>query len=164
MIEAAFTEDAFRAEIAMKDAPFEETGPDGVTRLLGTPLVTTDTTFVEAPLRSDGIHRRSSGQRPGGRGRMYREGAAWRMEGEGGPPPAGATLVQVQSTTLADASILRGRPGGTGALTPRGRGLEIHPLTDPNAIDASEATGFGILHDGRLLAATEVTMFREAGL
>lgn len=163
-LEASFTEDAFRPEVAMRDAPFEMTSPDGHTSRLATPTLAGDRTLAEAALPTDGIYRLSSGQRAGRMGRMYRNGTDWTMIGEGGTPPAGATQVDVRSMTLADAYVLRGRPGAIGALTPRGRALEIHPLADPTAIAPGAPTRFTILYDGKPLAGVPVALFREAGL
>ncbi|MCW1429863.1 DUF4198 domain-containing protein [Novosphingobium sp. JCM 18896] len=163
-IEASFTEDAFRPEIAMKDAPFEITGPDGSVTKLGTPLFTADRTLVEAAVPADGVYRLSSGQRLGRMGKMFRAGETWKMVGEDGAPPAGAETVAVQSTTLADAYVLRGKPTGIGALAPRGKALEIHPLADPTATAAAAPARFEVLFDGKPLTAADVTMFREAGL
>jgi len=163
-IEASFTEDAFRPEIAMQDAPFEITGPDGKVTRLGVPLLLADRTLVEAAVPVDGVYRLSSGQRLGRMGKMYRDGAAWKMVGEDGPAPAGAETVAVQSTTLADAYVLRGKPKGLGALAPRGKALEIHPLTDPTGYAAAAPASFEILFDGKPLATAEVTLWREAGL
>lgn len=163
-IEASFTEDAFRAEIGMKDALFEVTGPDGKTVKLGAPVVLTDMTVVEAPLSAEGIHRLSSGQRLGRMGKMFRVGKDWKMVGEDGDAPTGAEVAAVQSTTLADAYVLRGKPGATGALAPRGHALEIHPLGDPTSYGAAEPAAFEILYDGKPLAGATVTLFREAGL
>lgn len=162
-VEASFTEDAFRPEVAMRDAPFEVTAPDGRTTRLAAPVLAGDRTLAEAPLPTDGVYRLSSGQRAGRMGRMYRNGNGWTMVGEGAAPPKGATLVDVRSTTLADAYVLRGRPGATGALTPRGRALQIHPLADPTAIAPGAAVRFAILYDGKPLAGVPVTLYREAG-
>lgn len=162
-VEASFTEDAFRPEIAMNDAPFEITDPDGHTTKLAAPKMTRDLALAEAPLPADGIYRISSGQRLGRMGKMYRSGATWAMVGEGGAPPAGANLVDVQSTTLADAYVVRGKPGASGALAQRGTALEIHPLTDPTALTPGTPARFAVLFDGKPLAAETVTLFREAG-
>ena len=163
-IEASFTEDAFRAEVAMKDAPFEITGPDGVTQRLATPLLLTELTIVEAKLPVDGIYRVSSGQRLGRIGKMYRAGDAWKIVGEDAKPPAEAGLIDVQSTTLADAYVVRGKPDGTTALKPRGTALEIHPLGDPTTIGAGENLALEILYHGKPLPGAAVNLFREAGL
>lgn len=163
-LEASFTEDAFRAEIAMQDAPFELTGPDGATVRLPAPIILTDRTMVETRLPEDGIYRISSGQRLGRLGKMVRTDGEWRMAGEDGAPPAGAIMVDVQSTTLADAYVVRGRPAGTKALAARGHALEIHPVRDPTAIGAGDPLPVEILQDGTPLANTDVSLFREAGL
>ena len=162
-IEAAFTEDAFRAEIAMKDAPFEVTGPDGATMKLAAPTLLADMALVEAKLPADGIYRLSSGQRLGRIGKMYKAGDAWKIVGEDGDAPAAATLVAVQSTTLADAYVLRGKPGATNALAARDKALEIHPLGDPTSIGAGEPASFEILYNGKALAGETVSLFRERG-
>lgn len=163
-IEASLTEDAFRPDIAMKDAPFEITGPDGKVTKLGTPTLLGDRTVIEAAVPADGVYRLSSGQRLGRMGKMYRAGTEWKTVGEDGAPPAGAEVVAVQSTTLADAYILRGKPGGTSALAPRGTALEIHPLADPTTFGAAAAAQFEILYDGKPLPGASVSLFREAGL
>jgi hypothetical protein len=162
-IEASFTEDAFRPEIAMDNAPFDITGPDGATRLLGAPTRFTDRTLVEAKLAGDGVYRLSSGQRLGRMNVMIRDGSAWKMIGEGTKPAAGVETRKIQSTTIADAYVLRGHPGGTGALKARGTALEIHPLADPTAAGAGEAFPLEILYHGKPLAGARVTLFREAG-
>lgn len=163
-IEASFTEDAFRPEIAMKDAPFEITGPGGATTLLPEPKVLGDLTVVAAMLPADGIYRVSSGQRSGRIGRMYRAGNEWRMVGDGDNAPVGATLVAVQSLTIADAYIVRGRSAGLKALAPRMRALEIHPLSDPTRVGAGDPFALQILQDGKPLPGAELSLFREAGL
>ncbi len=162
-IEASFTETAFRPEIAMRDAPFEITGPDGRTVTLAAPVLAKDATLADAPLPIDGIYRISSGQRLGRMGKMYRDGDHWTMVSEGGTTPAGATLVDVRSTTLADAYVIRGKPGATGALAARGTALEIHPLGDPSAYTPGNPARFEILYDGKPLADTAISLFREAG-
>jgi uncharacterized GH25 family protein len=162
-VEASFTEDAFHPDIAMKDAPFDITGPDGVTTRLGAPTVLNELTIVEAKLPSDGIYRISSGQRLGRIGKMYRAGTEWKLVGEGNAAPAGAALVDVQSTTLADAYVARGKPQGSAALTPRGAALEIHPLGDPTTVGVGEPLALEILYRGKPLAGASATLFREAG-
>lgn len=170
-LQASFTEDAFRPEIAMKDAPFEITGPDGETVRLAAPTLTTDQAIVEAALPADGVYRLSSGQRIGRLSKMYRTGQAWTPVGEGADGgagggktlPAGATPVDVRSTTLADAYVLRGKPGASGALAARGKALEIHPLGDPSSYAPGAAAAFEILYEGKPLAGESVTLFREAG-
>lgn len=163
-LEASFTEEAFRPEVAMRDAPFEITAPDGRTTRLSPATLAGDRTIAEAALPVDGIYRLSSGQRTGRSGKMYRKGDEWVMVGEGATPPPGVEPVDVRSVTLADAYVLRGRPGSPGALAPRGKALEIQPLGDPTALAPGSAARFAILYDGKPLPGQQVTLFREAGL
>jgi len=161
-IEASFTEDAFRPEIAMQNAPFERTGPDGATVRLGTPALTHDATMLDVPLPADGLYRISSGQRIGRMGKMVREGDSWKVVGEG-MTPVGAAPVDVRSTTLADVYVLHGKPGACGALKPRGVALEIHPLSDPASYAPGKPARFEILYDGKPLTTEKVILFRERG-
>jgi hypothetical protein len=163
VVEAAFTEDAFRPDIVMTDAPFEVTGPDGATRRLADPIRFTYRAVTEAELPVEGVYRLSSGQRLGRMNKMVRDGAAWKVLEEKAAVPQGAEVLQVQSTTLADAYVVRGKPGATGALAPRGKALEIHPIGDPTAVGAGEPFALEILFDGKRLAGAAVSIFREAG-
>jgi hypothetical protein len=162
-IEASFTEDVYRPEIAMDNAPFEVTGPDGTTHSLGAPSRFTDRTLIEAKLAGEGVYRLSSGQRLGRMNVMVHDGKTWTIIGESAKPAAGAEARKVQSSTLADAYVLRGRPGDSGALKARNTALEIHPLADPTAAGAREALPLEILYRGKPLAGARVTLFREAG-
>lgn len=162
-VEAAFSEDPFRPEVAMRDAPFEVTGPDGKTVKLSGSLQTQDRTIVEAALPADGLYRISSGQRLGRMNKMYRRGSEWVLVGDGEAPPAGTPLIDARSTTLADAYVLRGKATGDGALKPRGTALEVHPASDPSGYAPGAPLAFTILFDGKPLVGTVVTVFRESG-
>lgn len=162
-VEASFSEDPFRPEVAMRDAPFEVTGPDGQTTRLTGAQQTQDRTLVEAALPADGLYRISSGQRLGRMNKMYRKGKEWVLVGDGEAAPAGTPLTDARSTTLADVYVLRGKPTGTGALKPRGVALEVHPEGDPSGYAPGALLGFTVLFDGKPLAGSVVTVFREAG-
>ncbi len=164
VLEASFTEDAFRPEILMNDAPFEVTGPDGATVKLADPARFSDRAVAEASLPAEGVYRLSSGQRYGRMNHMVRDGTTWKFVPEDQKPPAGAELREVQSATLADAYVVRGKPTNAGALKPRGAALEIHPLADPTAIGAKEGFPLEVLYQGKPLGGVTVTLFREAGL
>lgn len=162
-VQSSFAEDAFVPDVAMRDAPFHLVGPGGGE--LPTQPVThlRDLTVFEAALPQDGTYRVTTGQRAGRVGKMYRQGDAWTMRGEGGETPAGATSVDVQSMTLAEAYVTRGQPSD-GALKPVGTGLEIQAVTHPNAIVAGSDAQFVLLFDGKPLPSTQVTLFRSAGV
>lgn len=160
---SSFAEDAFVPEVAMRDAPFHLVGPDGTDLPTKPATHFRDLTVIEAALPADGTYRVTTGQRAGRKGKMYRQAEAWVMQGEGGAPPAGASLVDVQSMTLAEAYVTRGKPS-PGALKPKGTGLEIQAVTNPADYVAGSAADFLLLFDGKPLPATEVTLFRSAGV
>ncbi len=163
-VESSFAEDAFVPEVAMRDAPFHVLRPDGTRGDVGPVTYLRDLSIFEADLKGDGTYRITTGQRAGRKATMYREGEKWVMRGEnGGPLPAGATPVEVQSMTLADAYVTRGDITQA-ALKPVGAALEIQAVTHPNSISAGSAANFVLLFDGKPLAGAEVTLFRSAGV
>jgi uncharacterized GH25 family protein len=163
-ISSSFAEDAFVPEVAMRDAPFHLIRPDGTPGEVGPVTYLRDLSVFEADVKQDGTYRITTGQRSGRKSTMYRDGDKWQFRGErDGVMPAGAIPVAVQSMTLADAYVTRGQPNDA-ALRPSGKGLEIQPLTHPNAITAGSEARFVLLFDGKPLAATDITLFRGAGV
>lgn len=163
-VSASFAEDAFVPEIAMRDAPFHLIRPDGTRGEIGPVTYLRDLAIFEADTKADGTYRLTSGQRAGRKSTMYRDGDKWVVQGESEDPiPAGATLVPVQSMTLADAYVTRGAQNDA-ALKPFGAFLEIQAITHPNAISAGGEAKFVLLFDGKPLANTDITLFRAAGV
>lgn len=162
-VEAAFAEDAFLPEVAMRDAPFHLVGPDGKDLPAGPVTHLRDLSVFEAAIPADGTYRVTSGQRAGRKGKMFKVRDKWEMRGEGGEPPANAEQVDVQSMTLADAYITRGQPTDA-ALKPSGKALEIQAITHPNGIVAGSDASFALLFDGKPLPHADITLFRSAGL
>jgi uncharacterized GH25 family protein len=162
-VQAAFAEDAFLPEVAMRDAPFHLVGPDGKDLPTGPVTHLRDLSIFEAAIPSDGTYRVTSGQRAGRKGKMFRIGDKWEVRAEGAEAPAGAQQVEVQSMTLADAYVTRGQPTDA-VLKPLGKALEIQAITHPNAIIAGSEASFALLFDGKPLAGADITLFRSAGL
>ncbi|MBB5685157.1 DUF4198 domain-containing protein [Sphingobium boeckii] len=162
-VESAFGEEPFAAEVAMRDAPFSLTLPDGSAGEAGPVTYLRDLSIFEADLKTPGTYRVTTGQRLGRKGQMYRVNGQWVMRGEDGAPPKGAEPVAVQSATLADAYVTRGQPTAA-ALKPRGEALEIQPITHPNSIASGSDATFLLLFDGKPLAGVDVTLFRAAGV
>lgn len=159
---SGFGEDAFLPEVAMRDAPFHLVGPDGKELPTGPITHLRDLTVFEAPVTADGTYRVTSGQRAGRKGKMFKVDGKWQMGGEGGKLPAGAEQVDVQSMTLAEAYVTRGRTSD-GALRPLGKALEIQAVTHPNSIVAGADAAFVLLYEGKPLGNGEITLFRSAG-
>lgn len=163
LVQASFTEDAFVPDIAMRDAPFHFIGPDGAAGAVGPVSYLRDLSVFEADLKAEGTYRLTSGQGFGRKGRMYRVGDQWKMGGEGRQLPADAAPVEVQSLTLAEAYVTRGKRSDR-ALAPRGTALEIQALTHPNSIASDADAVFLVLFDGKPLPDRDVTVFRGAGI
>ena len=163
-VESAFAEDAFVPELAMRDAPFHLVRPDGGIVAIGAVTYLRDLSIFEADLKEDGTYRVSTGQRLGRKSEMYRDGGGkWVMRGEGGPPPANATSVAVQSATLAEAYVTKGKQTAQ-ALKPIGKALEIQAVTHPSEMTSGSTASFILLFDGKPLAGADVTLFRSAGV
>lgn len=162
-VQSSFTEDAFIPEVAMRDAPFHLIGPDGAKLPTGTVTYLRDLSIFEADTKVDGTYRITTGQRAGRKGKMFKDGDKWVVRGEGAAPKPGVQEVEVQSMTLADAYVTRGKPT-TAAITSRRDALEIQPVTHPNGITAGSDAKFVALFDGKPLANSEITLFRSAGV
>jgi len=162
-VEASFTEEVFASEVVMRSDFYHVVGPNGDTPI-GAVTYLRDVAVFEANTPVDGTYRLSSGPRQGRTAQMYQSAdGAWKMVGEeDGPPPPNATLVDVQSITVADVYVTRGAPTAE-ALQPSGRGLELQPITHPSDIIAGEDATFQLLLNGQPLAGADVTVFREAG-
>lgn len=161
-VEASFSDHVFIPDITMRDAPFHMLAPDGSRAEVGPVTHLRDLAVFEADLAQDGTYRLTTGLRLGRKGRMYRADGGWRMAGEGGRAPEGVELVAVQSVTLAEAYVTRGRPTD-GVLQPRGEGLEIVALTHPGRLSSGADAIFRVLFDGEPLAEAPVTLHRGAG-
>lgn len=161
-VESSFGEDAFVPEVGMRDAPFHLVGPDGKAGPVGAIVYLRDLSVFEADIKADGTYRVTTGQRFGRKGKMFRAGDKWLMQGEGADPKPGVQEVEVQSATLAEAYVTRGQPT-QGALKPSGKALEIQAVTHPNAITAGSDAAFLLLFEGKPLGGAEITLFRSAG-
>jgi uncharacterized GH25 family protein len=162
-VQGGFAEDAFVPEVVMKSDAFHVRGPTGSTPI-ASPTYLRDLTVFEAALPTKGTYRISSGERFGRKGKMYRAAnGEWTMGGEGGAPPAGVTLVDVQSMTLADVYVTRGAPTAE-VLAPTGKGLELKPVTHPSEIYAKAPASFVLLFEGKPVSGATVEVFRAAGL
>ncbi len=160
---ASFAEDAFVPEVVMKSDAWSVRGPDGAAPIAKVTYLR-DLTVFEVDTPRNGAYRISSGERTGRVGKMYKAAdGQWTMVGEGGPAPAGAETVDVQSMTVAEVYVSKGEPTDD-VLSATGKGLELRPITHPNRIFAGEAARFELLFDGRPLAGARVEIYRSAGL
>jgi hypothetical protein len=108
---------------------------------------------------------RAAGDRPGGdRGSQPAGGAGGDAAPRRQPPvafeniPTDATDVHlIEMVNRAETFVSAGAPTTT-VLRPAGQGLELDPVTHPNALDAGEAARFRFLIDGKPAAGVKVTV------
>ena len=161
-VEASFTEDLFAPDVVMKSDAWFVRGPSGPTPIKEVTYLR-DLAAFEAALPAAGTYRISSGERLGRKSKMYKAAdGQWAMGGEGAEPPAGVTLVDVQSVTAAEVYVTRGAPSQE-ALKPAGKGLELKPITHPNEIFAKAPAAFELQFEGKPLSGAAVTVYRAAG-
>jgi uncharacterized GH25 family protein len=161
-VQGSFAEDAFVPEVVMKSEGFHVRGDGGATPIVA-PVYLRDLTVFEAPLAAPGTYRISSGERFGRKGKMYKGADGRWVIGEGERTPPGTVLVDVQSMTLAEAYVTRGKPTFE-ALKPSGKNLELKPLTHPNEIFAGAPARFQLLFEGKPVGGATVDLFRAAGV
>jgi hypothetical protein len=162
-VQGGFAEDAFVPEVVMKSDGFHVRGPSGVTPI-SSPTYLRDLTVFEAALPAKGTYRISSGERAGRKSKMYKKAdGQWEFVGEQAPAPAGVSLVDVQSMTVAEVYVSRGAPSAE-ALAPTGKGLELRPLTHPSEIFVKAPARFELLFDGKPVPGAAVEVYRAAGL
>jgi uncharacterized GH25 family protein len=158
-VEGSFTEHFFTADIAMKSDDFHAIGPDGA-RVPLTPIYTRDLVILEVPVSGAGTWRITSGARVGRTAKAALVGGVWKFFDPDKPPPAGVTLVDMQSITTAEVYVSRGAPNDA-ALAPSGKGLEFHALTHPDSIAVGEVAKFELLLDGKPLANQSIELHRS---
>jgi hypothetical protein len=91
--------------------------------------------------------------------------------GGGGPPnsiaqadvPAGAPSMQVESVSVVETYVTKGAPTDA-ALKTAGQGLELKPVTHPNAVYVDQGFAFQLLVDGKPLAAAPISVYRAGNI
>ncbi len=153
-LDASFAETFFVPEAAFDNSRFSVTGPEGYDAAPDTLHVLKTRTVVEHALpKAKGTYRFSTGPRLGATFRT------WEMDGKRESSrdpeakiPEGAKLIDdFQSLTLAETYVSIDAPDRA-ALQPRGKGLELVPLTHPNDLYAGERFEFVVQYDGQPLA------------
>ena len=77
--------------------------------------------------------------------------------------PPDAKIVETEGVLTAETFVSHGAPTQT-ALKTSGQGLELKPLTHPNAIYVDQGFEFQLLIDGKPVAAAPVTVYRAGDL
>jgi len=167
--EASFTEDFFKAEIAVKSDDYHVVRPDGSRNDFDMLAVHTQLVHLEEALDMEGTYLLTTGQRAGRKSQMMRTENGWeplaREEGnEGGDViiPEGAIIDAFQTLTVADAYVTKGAPTRT-VLRTGNTGLEIRPITHPSEIYLDSGFDLQLAFNGAPLAAQDITIYRAGG-
>ncbi len=157
-VQGSFAEDFFVPDVAMKSDDYHVVGPDGAKAALS-PVYLKDVAILEVPLAADGTYRISTGDRIGRTAKAYLKDGAWEFLEPGASAPEGFEAVDMVSLTSADAYVTRGKPSDA-ARTPRGKGLELLPVTNAEAA-AGAAVTFLLVFDGAPLVDQAVNLHRD---
>jgi uncharacterized GH25 family protein len=158
-VEASFTETFFVPDVAMKADDYHVISPDGAKHPL-TPVYTQDLSIIEAPTPAQGTYRISTGRRTGRTSKAIYKDGDYQFVEPGKPAPESTKVYDVQSITIAEVYVSRGKPSDT-VLAPRNKGLEFRPLTHPNSVFAGSEARFEVLFDGRPLANHAISIHSD---
>jgi uncharacterized GH25 family protein len=145
-IESAFTEFPFQADFAMDSPNFTITSPRGETTAIQPIAKTKAAVYLEPELKEEGTYRISTGQRVGPvykaietpDKKLYFSADMKRVSGK-------PTTMNYYS--YADTYIFKGQPHYK--PVPLNKGLEIIPLTSPNAVQLGGELGLQVLENGK---------------
>jgi hypothetical protein len=189
---AVTEDDYFTPDGALAVPAFLETSPDGQAAEVRPAAILKDLTVTEAAIAAPGTYRFSTGQyvmrtttfvnldgkwlsvrapraRPMGEGAGAPGGGP--PGGGGGPPnsiaqadvPAGAPSRQTESVSVVETYVTKGAPTDA-ALKTAGQGLELKPVTHPNAVYVDQGFAFQLLVDGKPLAAAPISVYRAGNI
>ncbi len=145
-IESSFTEFPFQADFAMDSPGYTLVCPDGQEIALAPQAKTCAAEYLEPTLNEDGTYRVNAGVRKGPKykaiettdGKLY---FADDMKEKQGTP----TFLQYYS--CADTYLYKGQPRYQPRLL--NQGLEIIPLSSPNALTPDNEIAFRVYQDGK---------------
>lgn len=146
-VSAAFASQFFTPSVGLEPGGFQAIGPDGAPIPYSSVRVEQNAAQMEFPVYSNGTYRITSGAILGPVAQMVGVDGAWRALQAGEIPPEGAPLSTLQTVTLADAYVTRGRPN-EGALSGPSTGLVIQPVTHPNRISVAEGLSLQLNFNG----------------
>jgi hypothetical protein len=161
-VEGSYASQFFTPAIAVP-AQLTVLGPDGAPAPFNSIAVQGAATRLDASLFSGGTYRVTTGEQVGAVTPLVGIDGQWRPLGQGETPPEGAPVTTLQTVTLADLYVTRGRATRHVVDQPNGR-LALKPVTHPNQVLA--ATGFevDVLFDGAPLANTGVVLYSAGDL
>lgn len=157
-IESAFTEDPFVADFAMVVPQFYMLSPDGQLSTLQPTAKTRGAHYLEPDITMEGTYRFATGMRKGPRytaietadGKLYFSQDTLTTVG---------TKVKMQYYSSADVYIVNGKSNYKPTLLKRG--VEIIPLSDPNAYEVGHEMAFQVFRDGKEVPHARVVVAQD---
>lgn len=146
-IEGAYATQFFTPTIALGGPDFHALAPDGARAPFASLSIVSPRTTVELPVSIPGTYRITTGEVLGPVTQMVGVDGGWRALGTGEVPPEGAALSSLQTVTLAEAYVTRGRPNEEPLDDAVGR-LIIRPVTHPNRIARTEGFRVRLMFEG----------------
>lgn len=161
-VEGAYASQFFTPAIAVP-AQLTVLGPDGAPASFDSIAVQGAATLLDANLYSGGTYRVTTGEQIGAVTTLVGVDGQWRPLAQGETPPEGAPVTTLQTVTLADLYVTRGRASRLVVDQLNGR-LAIKPITHPNQVLAAEGFEVEVLFDGAPLANTAVVLYGAGDL
>ncbi|WP_173427661.1 DUF4198 domain-containing protein [Geofilum rubicundum] len=148
-VESSFTEDPFQADFAMHAPVYYLIDPHGDQSTIAPAAKTSAAVYLEPLIADSGTYRIHAAPRKGPQyrgvetedGKKYFSDDTLRVAGK---------KITLQYFSSADTYVCKGKPDYT--PTPLNHGVEIIPLSPPNALKVGEPVNFRVLRDGQAVA------------
>ena len=158
---ASFTDAPFVADVAMRSDAYAVITPGGKRVAITQVNYLKDLAAFELATPDNGIYRITSGERLGRKAKAWRQADGnWKFVDERNAElPKEAKVVEVQSVTIADAYVVRGK-GDRTALAPTGQGVEIALQKAPHEMQSKQTVKAETLFAGKALPNANVEIYR----
>lgn len=148
-VESSFTEDPFQADFAMLAPAYYLIDPKGEQSIVAPVAKTSAAVYLEPLIADSGTYRIHAAPRKGPKyrgveteeGKKYFSDDTLRVTGK---------KITLQYFSSADTYVCKGGPDYT--PRPLNQGVEIIPLSPPNALIVGEPVRFRVLRDGQAVA------------
>ncbi len=159
-VQGTFASQFFTPQIATQSS-FVLLGPDGTQLASDYIDVAPEAATLNADLPQQGTYRISTGEQLGTVATLVGVDGQWRQLGQGESAPEGAPVTTLQTVTVADTYVTRGRATNeTLTAAPSGR-LTIRPVTHPNQVLVDQGMVVEVLFDGQPLANSAVVLYAQ---
>jgi hypothetical protein len=166
-LEGGFAEKFFSSDVALTSQDFHLYRPDGRRDSFDKIASFEQITILESDIAEPGTYLFTSGERLGRISTIAKVKGEWVSVNPDDPkaqvPPDATETAKLQTATVTDVYVTKGKPTDTVLkLPPQGR-LAITPITHPNAIFLDEGFELAVSWGGKPLANFETTLYRQGG-